>query len=161
MWFYIIGFFALTAIIFMYFVRAYHRDSESQNAPLPFIVLNPYFGFGFRSGLTPKEFLEPSGRIDELLHPHGNGSWLDIKANVLGFWSRHPFPYAPEKDELVIGIVGGSVAQWHSLQSGALLEHILSKELDRKVTILTFAMGGMKQPQQGQIVSYLFLIKSL
>ncbi len=156
MWPYIIGFFALIVIIFVYFIFEYHRSDENQNTPLPFIVLNPYFGFGFRPGLTPRDFLKPESRIDELLYPNGSGSWLDIEANVLGFWSRYPIPYAPEKDELVIGVFGGSVAKWHSLQSGALLEDILSKALSRKVSVLTFAMGGMKQPQQAQIASYLF-----
>lgn len=123
----------------------------------PNISLHPYFGFGFRQGLTPREFLSDD-RIQNMLAPNGKDDWLGIESNSLGFWSRYPFPYYPGNDEFVIGVFGGSIAKWFSLQSSALLEKLLSDHLKKKVVVLNFSMGGMKHPQQGQILSYLLQI---
>jgi hypothetical protein len=58
---------------------------------------------------------------------------------------------------LLIGVFGGSVAQWFALQGA---EH-LKKELqahpyfrDRDIVVLNYAQGGFKQPQQVQALSY-------
>ena len=122
-------------------------------AYLPYTVINPYFGYCFRPGLTVRDFLGP--RIPAMLiGGDGDESWLDLEPNEFGLWSRYKFPYEAGDDELVVGIFGGSAAQWAALQSGPMLEQRLSVLLKRNVRVLNFALGGSKQPQQAQALSY-------
>jgi len=57
----------------------------------------------------------------------------------------------------VVGVFGGSVAQWLALQTGQFLaskiEQLEGFE-DRRVRVLPFAQGGFKYPQQIQSLGY-------
>lgn len=98
--------------------------------------LHPYFGFVNR--------------------PHGPVT----HTNNYGFVSGRDFPYerrAP--DEYVVGIFGGSVASAFARFESA--NHVLAPqlaaalELDAdRITVLNFAQGGFKQPQQWLVYAY-------
>jgi hypothetical protein len=58
-------------------------------------------------------------------------------------------------------VVGGSVAQWFALQGADRLRELLSKTpalAGRKITVLNFASGGYKQPQQLIVLEYLLAL---
>ena len=84
----------------------------------------------------------------------------EIETNNYGFYSFHDYPYAPRSArELVVGLFGGSVAAKLELfeRRRGLLGDRLAAVFGRdssEVTILSFAQGGFKQPQQLLIYSY-------
>jgi len=73
-------------------------------------------------------------------------------ANNLGFYSGGPeFPYHPAPRELVVGIFGGSVAMQVAgarERIVAALEPVARAHGYERVTALSFAIGGWRQPQQ-------------
>lgn len=98
--------------------------------------LHPFFGFVQRPGRP------------------GSG------ANNHGFESRHDYPYERRRaGEYVVGIFGGSVAV-HLAQFESE-HHVLARRLAAAlarepgdVTVLSFAQGGFKQPQQLLVHDY-------
>ena len=104
--------------------------------------LHPYFGFVDRQGYN----VQLSGT-----------SYL---SNNFGFASPHDFPFKREnKDQFIIGIFGGSVAQLLSVFE--IENQILTKKLtqipyftNKQIVILPFAVGSYKQPQQLLILNY-------
>lgn len=89
-------------------------------------------------------------------------NWLTLKPNNHGFWSRSDYPLRPENgDGFFVGIFGGSVAQWLTVQMGEYLEKELSQLpylQGKQVHIVNLASGGFKQPQQLQVLSYFMAI---
>lgn len=83
------------------------------------------------------------------------------RCNNFGFRSTHPFPYKKSKDEVVLGIFGGSLAssfgRYLEKNQQALAEK-WSREIpnwkDKKIVFINFALGGYKQPQQYYVLSY-------
>ena len=127
------------------------------------IALHPYFGFTMRPGITPAESLQPDQvRAMCALAPDAWTSpdappWLHLRANALGMWSERPFPYTPAKDEILIGVFGGSVANWLATQGPDALRAQLQRapQLDSaRVVVLNFAIHGGKQPQQLAVLNY-------
>lgn len=112
--------------------------------------LHPYLGFVIQPGAPAPPSLEaaPTGANPVTRH------------NNYGFLSLHDYP-RPRRDprELLVGIFGGSAAAYLAVFEA---EHgILAAELARasgrepeRVTVLNFAQGGFKQPQQQQILAY-------
>ncbi len=100
--------------------------------------LHPYFGF----------VVAPSRLVGGTL------------TNNYGFYSRHDYPYQPRSpDELVVGLFGGSVAAKLELfeRERGLLRERLADVFGRDrsdVTVLSFAQGAFKQPQQLLIYTY-------
>ncbi len=100
--------------------------------------LHPYFGF----------VVAPSRLVGGL------------ETNNYGFYSRHDYPYRPRSPrELVVGLFGGSVAAKLELferERGLLAERLAAVfGRDRSdVTVLSFAQGAFKQPQQLLIYTY-------
>lgn len=88
-------------------------------------VLHPYFGYTFQPSF---EGTDPRG-----------------------FYSgASSFPVHRERDELVVGVFGGSVAMQVAGARGALvaaLEPAAQAAGHRRVTVLSFAIGGWRQPQ--------------
>ena len=90
-------------------------------------VLHPFFGYTFR--------------------PQING------ANNQGFFPGGPggdFPHRRQPREFVIGLFGGSVAMQLGLAQSHLLERLrpaLAGKGYERVTLLSFAVGGWRQPQ--------------
>lgn len=112
--------------------------------------IHPYFGFVIQPGAPAPPPLE-GGQA---------GAGSVTRHNNYGFLSAHDYP-RPRRDsrELLVGIFGGSAAVYLAVFEA---EHgILAAELARAsgrksddITVLNFAQGGFKQPQQQQIYSY-------
>jgi hypothetical protein len=83
-----------------------------------------------------------------------------LPLNNYGFESVHAYPYQRRSpEEVVVGLFGGSVAA--KLASFEEREHLIAVRLGTalgvdpaRVTVLDFAQGGYKQPQQLLILSY-------
>ncbi|MCP3899790.1 MAG: hypothetical protein GY707_08785 [Desulfobacteraceae bacterium] len=62
---------------------------------------------------------------------------------------KHPYPYKKKKNEFVIAVVGGSVAE---IFANGMEEHLGESMrklgFGKKVIIINLAIGGFKQPQQ-------------
>ena len=91
------------------------------------LVLSPYFGYTRKPG--------------------------DRRVNNQGFLSDVSYPYHKEPGEFVVGVFGGSVAQQIAVHAASremlqdqLLEVVAPQGYDR-VRILSFSLGGWKQPQ--------------
>ncbi len=106
--------------------------------------VHPYFGF----------VAAPSPFSSEVRAARG------IEQNNYGFDSPHAYPYRPRNErELVVGVFGGSVAaKLERFERGRkILGARLAAAFGRRssdVTVLNFAQGGFKQPQQLLIYSY-------
>jgi hypothetical protein len=112
-------------------------------------------------GLPLASFIEPE-RLARMAAPATAPPWTQARTNNYGFLSAHDYPYAPPGPRpLVVGIFGGSVAQWFALQGaptlGAALRAAPSLR-DRDIVVLNFAAGGYKQPQQLLLYNYLLAI---
>jgi hypothetical protein len=94
------------------------------------------------------------------LHPYfGHTFWRGERgANNHGFFATFRYPYERSGDELVVGVFGGSVAMQVAAGT-ALAEELapLAARLGRsRVTVLPFAIGGWREPQQfNALVHYL------
>jgi len=123
--------------------------------------LHPFWGFIPRPGMTLKTYL-PKERVDRLVGQDITPEWINIAVNEYGFYSAYSYPYTPETNEFVIGILGGSVAHWFALQGSKVLIESLQQSntwlKDRSIVILNFAQGGFKEPQQLQILTYFLAI---
>lgn len=84
--------------------------------------------------------------------------WAGLKnsypPNNHGFRSRVDYPYEKKPGEYVIGVFGGSVAQFFTeeMSTSEVFQNELRKRIprlrDKKIVLLNFALGGGKQPQQ-------------
>lgn len=106
-------------------------DWRKDNGP---IVPHPYFGF---------------------VYDNANPG---IHYNNHGFGNAVNFPYEREPDEIVIGIMGGSVAEQFAWWAQDFLAQVVTQirpELEKhKITVLNFGMGCAKQPQQAILAYY-------
>jgi hypothetical protein len=122
--------------------------------------LHPYFGWANPVGVPVTRL---PFKAEKFLYPLTSQQvdWLTLKANNLGFISRHRYPAfstASDKNVFVVGIFGGSVAVWFSLQGEKVLEKLLSTlpaAQGKKVVILNFAQVSFKQPQQLLVLNFL------
>lgn len=138
------------------------RDKTPEHEFSTKTVLHPFLGFAFRPSL-PISRVAGAERLRRLLHGHkGDPSWTALRANNHGFFSEVDYPYEKtDPRNYVIGIFGGSVAQWFALQGAERLERELGNHpalRDRDIVILNFSQGGFKQPQQVQALSYFLAI---
>lgn len=147
------------------FYRRSHIKLAFQEEPgmskQPKTRLHPFWGFMPRPGMTVRELL-PNTRVERLVGQGIAPDWINIAVNEYGFYSDYPYPYAPRTNDFVIGIFGGSVAHWFTLQGRKkLIEHLQRHNRllkSRSIIILSFAQGGFKQPQQLQILTYFLAI---
>lgn len=121
-------------------------------------VLHPYLGFAYRSSL-PMSRVADTKRIAALLYGReSDSSWTSLATNNHGFYADIDYPYQrASQRQLLIGVFGGSVAQWFALQGAGRLKQELQKHpffKDRDIVVLNYAQGGFKQPQQVQALSY-------
>ncbi len=120
--------------------------------------IHPYFGFvrPARQGMASLGTARLSHMTED-----SNPPWLDITVNNQGFWSRHNYPVPTQAGEFVVGVFGGSVAQFLATQGETALRMELSKLpplAGRRLTILNVGSGGYKQPQQLFALGYLLAI---
>jgi hypothetical protein len=141
----------------------YGRDARTTDAatleasnPTTRLVLHPVLGFIGRPGLRVSEVIA-TDRLTRMSEPGHTPSWTGIEANNYGFFSPRDYPHTPDDSAFVVGVFGGSVAQWLTLQASPTLAarlETLPAVAGRRVEILNFAQGGFKQPQQVQTLAY-------
>ncbi|MDY7023835.1 MAG: hypothetical protein SWJ54_21225, partial [Cyanobacteriota bacterium] len=106
--------------------------------------------------------------IVERLHPFfgfvqkpGSDFRPGFKYNNYGFITPYDYPFQKTSDnQVIVGVFGGSVASNYSIYEvrNKTLEKILQEVpeyKDKEVIILSFAVGGYKQPQQLLILNYM------
>ena len=106
-------------------------------------TVQPYFGYVY----DPKE-------------------WKKVKHNGLpvspwGFIDDKPSPILqPDDRKCIVGFIGGSVALWASTPpfSKLIAEKLktLPSFADKEIVFVRLALGGMKQPQQLLLLTYLY-----
>ncbi len=139
----------------------FYRRPEFETSPQPAespanTQLHPILGFANRAGLPVTE-VATRQRLDGMIGPGQTPPWASLRANNFGFFASHDYPYAPPDGTFLIGVFGGSVAQWFSLQGGPTLVDRLQRLPgleNRRIEVLNFAQGSFKQPQQLQILAY-------
>ena len=84
--------------------------------------------------------------------------------NSYGMWTQpgRPFPYKRKRDEFVIAVLGGSVAERFVVIGGeGILQDHLARANDlfrrKKVVLISLATGGYKQPQGLFLLQLAFL----
>ncbi|MGF1492428.1 MAG: hypothetical protein ACFBSC_08235 [Microcoleaceae cyanobacterium] len=113
---------------------------------------------GVRFGTTVAERLHP---FFGFVHQPGPDFRVGFKYNNYGFISPYDYPFVKENDnQFIVGVFGGSVASNYSIYEvqSKLLEQAIQKQPgfeSKEVIILSFAVGGYKQPQQMLILNYL------
>jgi hypothetical protein len=109
---------------------------------------HPYVGYIGRPG-TPVRYFKL-----------GDGAPVFNEYGMLSARER-PFPSQTTKDELVIGVLGGSVAEiFANTQEEVLRQYIqrLVPGFDRDVVMISLGTGGWKQPQQLFHLEYALLL---
>ena len=129
----------------------------TQPPPLTNFRIAPYFGFMRAPGLALKDAV-PAERLAGLAAPERAPAWTAVATNNYGFLSPHDFPFAaPGTQPFVVGVFGGSVAQWFALQGAVTLARELrgvAAMRDREIFVLNLGTGGYKQPQQLLALNY-------
>jgi hypothetical protein len=123
-------------------------------------TLHPVLGF-IRPPAMPIDRIATRARLKRLTGSRRQPEWADLTANNFGFFSRTDYPFGVAEDEAVIGVFGGSVAQWFALQGAETLAADLGRSqffAGRRIRISVFAQGSFKQPQQLATLSF-FLAK--
>lgn len=120
--------------------------------------IHPYFGYIITPGIRVEEFLGEDRICGMTLAVDSNydKNWLSVKSNSNGFFSNNDYPYS-NNDEYVVGIFGGSVAQFFAVQRHISLANKiewlgLSKR--KKVKILNFSLAAFMQPQINYCYQY-------
>lgn len=137
------------------------QPRPEESAATTQLVLHPILGFMRRPGL-PVTAVATRQRLERMVERPVDVPWVGLRANNFGFFSDHDYPFVPTEDAYVIGIFGGSVAQWFALQGTEVLVDRLRQVPGlegRRVEVLNFAQGAFKQPQQVQVLAY-FLARS-
>ncbi len=108
-------------------------------------IIHPYTGYIYN----------PDSNSDDMTKYHGfpisDYGFLDDKSPIL----------KKNRDRIIIGITGGSVAYWFSVLGqdslrNSLMEHPLFSNKD--IVFIRLALGGYKQPQQVLLLSYLLTL---
>jgi len=113
-----------------------------QEAAKAFYQFHPYTGYAG----TPSA------------HPWG-GEGPPINSYGMLSVAGHPYPYKKRSDELVIAVLGGSVAEIFANKGEKYVQRFAREDLgyDRPIVLLNLAIGGYKQPQQLFLLQYALL----
>jgi hypothetical protein len=118
------------------------------------LVAHPFLDFTVRTGTLLRDQIgvERAIRLSEPAPPEAASAWPNARANNHGFYSPVDYPWQPPAGERtsIIGLFGGSVTQFLTLQLGSELGCDLQAAgawPSDRVAVLNFAVGGMKQPQ--------------
>lgn len=147
---------------------------ESLSLAFYFITQNQFFYTRVKKQDQVVEDIERIGvRLDnsiiERLHPffgyvQKQGTFtkkkINLQVNRHGFFSQQEYPFIrTSKNQLIIGIFGGSVA--NNMAVDEYETKLLSRKLksypefaNKEIVVLNFANGGYKQPQQLLILNY-------
>jgi hypothetical protein len=120
-----------------------------------FQVIHPYLGFVYNP-----EYNNPEYKIEERTKYSRNDEVQssNIPISEYGFVDKSGPFHTKSNDRVILGIFGGSVAFWFSVQGIDSLINELRKSpmlSDKEIVVVRVAMGGYKQPQQLIALSYL------
>ena len=124
------------------------QELRIQDSDLPMLrefVIHPYLGF--------------VRNYDRPIHTL-NRDVVDLSVNQLGFFGDLP-PKRGSNEQLIVGVTGGSVASELFLFSRDILREALQDQpqfANRDVQIHSFALAGMKQPQQLMALNWLLIL---
>jgi hypothetical protein len=134
-------------------------DADSITDPgKPRKILHPVLGFVNRPGIEIRDLVRSERTLREMGGPDAPPGWDRARANADGFLSPVDYPWGGVgEDDFIIGVFGGSVAQWFALRAGedlaSRLEQLEGLE-GRPVRVLSFGQGALKHPQQLQALSF-------
>lgn len=136
------------------------RQIASGNGELP--LVNPYWG----KSATPGSAAIDAGtrkRVQRMLVTATEmPTWSNMRINNFGFASALDYPQPrTDPDQVFIAVFGGSVAKWFTLfASDDLIAQLRAdpRFAGKTITVLNFASGGFKQPQQLLILNYFLYI---
>ena len=121
---------------------AVERSTTSGSTP---IVPHPFVGFVY----------------DPNFDPVGTKKYHSIPASTWGYLDDKNPIRSKSDDEVVVGLFGGSVAFWLSVQGDqALLDELAQTPAFRgkRLVLIRTALGGVKQPQQLASLNYLLAL---
>lgn len=108
----------------------YERFTADENALMRGFVAHPYFGYVLNK---------------------------DVGVNNFGFDTPDDFPYVQKKDELIVGIFGGSVGQQFAHYLFEAVDGKVNMDVcggSKKVKIINFAIQTLRQPQLFQMFQF-------
>jgi hypothetical protein len=108
----------------------YERFTADENALMRGFVGHPNFGYVFNK---------------------------DVGINNFGFETPDDFPYVSKKDELVVGVFGGSVGQQFGQYLLKNVDGVTKMKVcggDKKIKIINFGIVTQRQPQAFQIFQF-------
>lgn len=139
----------------IYFVKNKSFFYTHAKAPLEFVGTEPGMNIQAEqlTQLTDKRFQPFFG------YTHGANS---SGTNNYGFYSSYDYPLKREKKNwYIIGIFGGSVANGFYVDGTKRLSERLRQHpffANKEIIYLNYALGGYKQPQQLQVLTYFLSI---
>lgn len=122
-------------------------------------VVHPYLGWSRR----PAAALKTPVPLERTFPDGSPSDWYqrNNRVNAFGFRSEIEDYREVGEDDFVIGIFGGSVANELALLGGDTIAATLSQrrpELEGRIRILNFGLGGYKQPQQTILLLEMILL---
>ena len=134
-------------------------DQRPADAPALSAVVHPFLGWSRR----PTEDQKPPVSLRHTFSRGLQSDWYqrNDRSNAFGFRSEIEDYREVGEEDFVIGIFGGSVANQLVLLGGDTIVATLSQrrpELDGRIRILNFGLGGYKQPQQTILLLEMILL---
>src|SRR5262249_20602389 len=113
--------------------------SEQQSSPELIFALSSFWGYGYRHGLAALRHLDTQGGDYQynISREEYESLLAGIVANNEGFFSTVDYPYN-EDGSYIVGIFGGSVANFWYCLSHEEIKRNLESLLGRKVVVLNF-----------------------
>ncbi len=119
---------------------------------------------GFEVGAETSAGRQPTQLTDKRFHPFFGYTYQENLKNTNNYGFNCPYDYPLEKENKnwhIIGIFGGSVADNFYREGTGRLTAKLKRHpyfAGKEIIYLDYAMGGYKQPQQMQILTYFLTI---
>ena len=139
-------------------------------------LFHPFFGYVHRFYEPDKPFWHEGDPVNLGPRP---GYWVNNQGfgivSVLGEGKQNyelfrrenenccDLPLIPNENQLIVAVMGGSVARdfaMHSRRFGSLARALQQdpRYLDKEITVVNFAIGGYRQPQQLMILNYFLML---
>jgi hypothetical protein len=136
-------------------LESFAADQAKLRSSVPIFSLNVFWGYGHTQGYSSQDYFNSLNAPYD--YPLSKEEFAQrvagLPANNWGFQADRDYPVA-ERDAYVVGIFGGSVANFFYATMRHDLERGLSRIVGRRVVVLNFALGAAKQPQQLQILTF-------
>jgi hypothetical protein len=132
------------------------KNSLPENDKKPWFVPDLFFGYKYNREITPRYYID--NHPGDYKYPLSQADYENILSHLFinnyGFISDTNYPYEPKNGELIVGVFGGSVANFFTMLSSKEFESNLKNLLNKNVRVLNFSLGASKQPQQAAILNY-------